>query len=287
MRSRLILRAVTCFLVGIPSSNVFSNDLDDLHHTLVDYFRPQMMLPILVDRGYEVGTVLDSDGITVLQRAKECFRGLKPVEKSVDLPDVIHTSSKAAGLGVRLQNLFNLEGGGALDSNYEIKFTDVKIKTVTAAELLVALDKKVCPALEGILKGVAVGKKNIQPPALIIANVFEGSRKVILKLGAKGNVHAEVDRIRKVIGDANVDLAAAGEGHVVLASKTRTVIAVGLARVPSLMVSKQLGGHPSNADPEILGQEWLDPNTPKGNSAFLTFSKQLPTPKLSNMELEQ
>ena len=61
---------------------------------MVDYFTPQNYVPVLVNRGYTVGDVVEVDGVNFYARALRCFPRLKPPDPvQTALTDVLENSS--------------------------------------------------------------------------------------------------------------------------------------------------------------------------------------------------
>ena len=115
---------------------------------MVDYFTPQNYVPVLVNRGYTVGDVVEVDGVNFYARALRCFPRLKPPDPvQTALTDVLESSSAGVSFGLRLRQIFDSSAGADLVNRIRITFSDVTVVSVARLDLRDALDRQACPEI--------------------------------------------------------------------------------------------------------------------------------------------
>ena len=58
---------------GMGAASAQQYEFNRFRNTLIDYFKGQNYLPVLVNRGYTVGDVINVDGVNFYARALRCF----------------------------------------------------------------------------------------------------------------------------------------------------------------------------------------------------------------------
>jgi len=125
-----------------------SQSLFEIRNALVDYFTPQNYVPVLVNRGYTVGDVVEVDGVNFYARALRCFPRLKPPDPvQTALTDVLESSSAGVSFGLRLRQIFDSSAGADLVNRIRITFSDVTVVSVARLDLRDALDRQACPEI--------------------------------------------------------------------------------------------------------------------------------------------
>ena len=85
--SPVLLLAV--LVAGGPARG--DNSIEAFRETLIDYFQPQGYFPIIVNRGYQIGDIVNVDLVNLYARAGRCFPGLKlPDPVKTSLPDAVN-----------------------------------------------------------------------------------------------------------------------------------------------------------------------------------------------------
>src|SRR5262245_66015947 len=90
MTSKILFVLLTAVVIAVGP--VQANEaFQAFRRVLIDYFEPQGYLPVIVDRGYRIGDVVNIDGVNLYARAVRCFPHLKvPTPVKTSLPDVVH-----------------------------------------------------------------------------------------------------------------------------------------------------------------------------------------------------
>ena len=82
------------------SSSAQPSAFESFRNALVDYFGRLNYVPVLVNRGYTVGDIVQADGVNFYARASRCFPRLKPPEPvQAVLTDVLQTNSAGISFG--------------------------------------------------------------------------------------------------------------------------------------------------------------------------------------------
>src|SRR6516165_12013669 len=128
-RTFAILTAATIW--GSAPSFAEPNPFETFRNALVDYFARLNYVPVLVNRGYTVGDVVEVDGVNFYARALRCFPRLKPPEPvKTALTDVFESSKAGLSFGMRLKQIFDSTAGADLVNRTRIKFSDVTVISV-------------------------------------------------------------------------------------------------------------------------------------------------------------
>jgi hypothetical protein len=73
-----MLAVLAVLVMYSPSqSSAQQNEFERFRNALIDYFKRQNYLPVLVNRGYKVRDVINVDGVNFYARAERCFPKLK------------------------------------------------------------------------------------------------------------------------------------------------------------------------------------------------------------------
>ena len=227
-RAVTILFALTALTIFAPRAGIAQQDeFDRFRNTLIDYFKRQSYFPVLVNRGYAVGDVLNVDGVNFYARAARCFPRLQPPSPvAAALADVVETDSVGMSFGLQLKQLFDSSVGADLARRIRIKFLDVTMSSVALLDLRDALDRQRCPDIAPLIDGTITPVDRNQKPFFVVSEVVYGKREADLQLKAGAGVQAEAERLGRQIGDAHLKMTASADGLVTLTSDVVAPIAV-------------------------------------------------------------
>jgi hypothetical protein len=115
--SRRITLSITLIVavlaLPVPVARAQPDALERFRSALIDYFRRYAYIPVIVDRGYNIGDVIESDGVGIRARAARCFPTLSsPSTVRTSLPDVVETEAAGTSFGLKLRQLVGLESCG-------------------------------------------------------------------------------------------------------------------------------------------------------------------------------
>src|SRR4051794_26302594 len=101
------------------------SSFESFRKALIDYFEPESYLPVIVDRGYSIGDVVNIDGVNLYARAARCFPHLQvPDQVKTSLPGTVYAYDIGMSFGLRLRQLFDSQAGADLKRQVEIRFSD-------------------------------------------------------------------------------------------------------------------------------------------------------------------
>jgi hypothetical protein len=164
---------------GLAQPNAF----DSFRNALVDYFTPLNYVPVLVNRGYTVGDVIEVDGVNFYARTSRCFPRLKPPEPvQTSLTDVLETNSIGMNFGLRLRQIFDSSAGADLVNRIRIKFSDVTVVSVARLDLKDALDRQACPEITPLVDATITAADLNRKPFFVVSEVLSGKRQATLTL---------------------------------------------------------------------------------------------------------
>jgi hypothetical protein len=147
-------------------------EFDRFRNTLIDYFKGQNYFPVLVNRGYAVGDVVNVDGVNFYARAARCFPKLKlPDPVSAELSDVVETDAAGMNFGLRLRSLFDSSTGANLVRRIQLRFTDVTTVSAALLDLREALDRRVCGEVAPLVDGTITAVDRNQQPFFVVSDV--------------------------------------------------------------------------------------------------------------------
>jgi hypothetical protein len=218
-------------------SSAQQNEFERFRNVMIDYFKRQNYLPVLVNRGYKVGDVINVDGVNFYARAERCFPKLKlPDPVPAALSDVVETDAAEMSVGLKLWRLFNSSAGADLVRRIRIKFTDVATVSAALLDLREALDRRVCSEIAPLVDGTVTPVDRNQEPFFVVSDVVYGKRAAELELKAGTDLQASADRLGRQIGDANLKVTASSNGLVTLTSDAIVPIAVRPVTVPKVVL---------------------------------------------------
>jgi hypothetical protein len=203
---------------------------------LIDYFAEQGYLPVIVDRGYQVGDVVNVDGVNLFARAARCFPKLKvPTPVQASMPDVVRIDNAGMSFGLRLRQLFDSGAGADLARRIEIKFTDVTVASVTLLDLRAALDRTACPDIAPLVEGTLVPLQPNQRPFFVVSEVLVGKREARLEFASRADLALKTKELMSQAAMADLAVRATDAGVVTLSSKIAAPIALKPVTVPNVV----------------------------------------------------
>ena len=227
---------------GAGSAPAQPNAFESFRNALIDYFTPQNYVPVLVNRGYTVGDVVEVDGVDFYARAARCFPRLKPPEAvQTALTDVLETDSAGMNFGLWLRQLFDSSVGADLVHQIRIKFSDVTVVSVALLDLKEALDRQACPEIAPLVDATITAVDRNRTPFFVVSEVLSGKRQATLTLLDKANIQAKADRIAKQVANAQVKVEVTAEGLVTLKSDVVMPIAIRPVTIPKVVLVSQFG----------------------------------------------
>ena len=210
---------------------------------LVDYFAEQGYLPVIVDRGYRVGDVVNVDGVNLFARATTCFPKLKvPAPVKSSLPDVVRVDDAGMSFGLRLRQMFDSSVGVDLARRIEIKFTEVSVTSVSLLELRAALDRKACPDIAPLVDGTLAPMQPNERPYFVVSEVLVGQREAKLEFARRADLAVKTQELMRVAATADQPVRASGDGVVNLVSKVAAPIALKPVTVPNVVKVASFAG---------------------------------------------
>jgi len=238
MHPARILAVFAVLVTYSPSqSSAQQNEFERFRNALIDYFKRQSYLPVLVNRGYKVGDVINVDGVNFYARAERCFPKLKlPDPVPAALSDVVETDAAGMSVGLKLWRLFDSSAGADLVRRIRIKFTDVTTVSAALLDLREALDRRVCSEIAPLIDGTVTPVDRNQEPFFVVSDVVFGKREAELELKAGADLQATADRLGRQIGDAKMKVTASSDGLVTLTSDAIVPIAVRPVTVPKIVL---------------------------------------------------
>jgi hypothetical protein len=213
---------------------------------LIDYFKKQNYVPVVVNRGYNVGDVVEADGATFYARSARCFPNLKisqPVPAT--FADVVQTDSAGTTFWFRLAHGFDTDASTELIRRIDIRFADVTIVSTTRLDLLDALDRRSCPDVAPLIDAATTIVDRSKIPFFVVSEVAFGKRTATLRLKAGGNIRAGTQLIVNQVADAALKVDASDEGAVTLTNEMVMPIAMRPITIPKVLPDSGLRGAPS------------------------------------------
>jgi hypothetical protein len=215
---------------------------ESFRNALVDYFASQNYVPVLVNRGYTVGDVVEVDGVNFYARAVRCFPRLKlPEPVQTALTDVLESSSVGMSFGLKLRQIFDSSAGADLVNRIRIKFSDVTVVSVARLDLKDALDRQACPEIAPLVDATVTAVDRHRRPFFVVSEVLSGKRQATLTLADKANLQVKAERIAQQVANAQVKIEVAADGLITLKSDVVMPIALRPVTVPKVVLVKQFG----------------------------------------------
>lgn len=247
----------TALTAGMAATARAEDSFERFRGVLIDYFASQGYLPVLIDRGYQVGDIVNVDGINLYARSARCFPALKvPPPTRAVLADVVNTDSAGMSLGLRLRQIFNSSVGADLARKIQIRFTDVSVSSVALLDLRDALDRRACPEIAPLVDGTLGPLLPGEQPFFVVSEVMSGKREARLEFAARADLAMKTDQIMRQAADAKLSVRASGDGSVTLASDIAGPIALKPVTVPRVvkLTSFQGGVRGGENEPQLRWQ---------------------------------
>jgi hypothetical protein len=266
------------------------NEVARFRNALIDYFLPLNYVPVLVNRGYSVGDVIDVDGVDLFARSVQCFPSLKPPPPSASsLDDALQTDAADLSFGLKLRQIFDSSAGADLQRRFRIMFSDVTVVAVTRMDLKNALDRSACPEIAALVDASVTPLDRNKKPYFVVSEIIYGKREAVLEFGDQANLQAKADRLGREIADASVRLAVSNEGFVTVKSDVVLPIALKPVTVPKVITVADLS-QTRGEEQEQLKWDPLDclPNhtCPQLFAQFADLMK-VSRPRLSQEDLDK
>jgi hypothetical protein len=227
---------------GSAPSFAEPNAFETFRNALVDYFARLNYVPVLVNRGYAVGDVVEIDGVNFYARALRCFPRLKPPEPvPTALTDVFETSAVGLSLGMRLRQLFDSTARADLLNRISMKFSDVTVASVARLDLKEALDRQACPEVAPLVDATVTAVDRNKKPFFVVSEVLSGKRQATLTLADKANLQVKAERIAQQVANAQVKVEVTADGLITLKSDFVMPIALKPVTVPKVVLVSQFG----------------------------------------------
>lgn len=249
------LAVVLALACGAPARA--DESFDRFRSLLIDYFQAQGFFPVLVDRGYRIGDVVNADGINLYARGTRCFPHLVvPRATPTSLADVVSVDTAGMSFSLYLRQIFSSDAGGDLARRIDISFTDVSVRAVTLLDLRDALDRKACPDIVPLIDGTLAPVQPGEQPYFVVSEVLTGKRQAHLEFSAHANLAAKTEKIAQLAASAKLSVQGGTDGTVTLANDTVQPIAIMPVTVPHVVqidaFSKGLRG--GKSVPEVRWQ---------------------------------
>jgi hypothetical protein len=282
----LLAALVTC---SPSQSSAQQDEFGRFRNALIDYFKRQNLIPVIFNRGYTVGDVVNVDGVDFYARAARCFPKLKlPDPVSAALSDVVETDAAGMSMGMKIWHIFDSSAGADLVRRIHIKFTDVTSVSAALLDLREALDRRVCSEIAPLVDGTVTAVNRNQEPFFVVSEVVYGKRETELQLKAGADLQAKAERLGSQIGDANLKMTASSDGLVTLTSDVVVPIAVKPVTVPKVVLVSTF----DLRGPESAQLKWEPVDCSAGHSCAAEFDAfadlvKAYTPKLSAEDLKR
>jgi hypothetical protein len=232
----LIAVAIWGSTPGLAQSNAF----ETFRNALVDYFARLNYVPVLVNRGYTVGDVVEVDGVNFYARALRCFPRLKPPEPvQTALTDVFESSKAGISFGVWLKQIFDSSAGADLLNRIRIEFADVTVVSVARLDLKDALDRRACPEVAPLVDATVTEVDLNRKPFFVVSEVLSGKRQATLTLTDKANLQAKAERIAQQLANTQIKVEVTADGLITLKNDVVMPIALKPVTVPKVVLVSQ------------------------------------------------
>ena len=284
------LGAVLMLVGGADRAASQVNAFESFRNAMIDYFAALNFVPVLVDRGYSIGDVIESDGVNFMARGSQCFPRLRPpAAGATTLPAVVKTDSAGLSFGLKLKQIFDSSAGADLLKNIQLKFDDVTVVSVTRFDLKETLDRGACGDIAALVDATVLPIDRNWKPRFVVSEVLSGKREATLTFADKANIKAKADKITQQIGNAEVAMQVGTDGAVTLRSNQRSVIALKPVTVPKVVLVSQLKGLRAPGDAELKWDPLECASAEACKQLFETFVDLLKqsAPTLDHAELER
>ena len=242
MIAKLLLAPLLAIIIAVGPAHG-QDSFQAFRQTLIDYFEPQGYLPVIVDRGYRIGDVVNIDGVNLYARAGRCFPHLKqPAGVKISLPDVVHAFDIGMSFGLRLIKLFNSSAGGDLVRRVEIRFTDITATSVPLLDLRDALDRAACPDIAPLVDGTLLSIAPGDTTFFVVSELLIGKREAKLEFATRADLEIKTKEIVRQAGDASLNVRGSNDGSVTLRSEIASSIAMKPVTIPKIVTVRSFEG---------------------------------------------
>lgn len=253
---------------------------------LIDYFGEQGYLPVIVDRGYKIGDVVNNDGVNLYARGERCFPNIKtPTAIEASLPGIVHVEDAGMNFGLMLRRLFDSRIGSDLTRRIEIKFSDVKITSVTLLDLRDAYDRAACPDIAPLIEGTLGPSDKNTPPYFVVSEIVSGKREARLEFATHANLAIKTQELTKEAGSAELAVQAKGDGSISLIGKKTAPIALKPVTVPNVVMIASFQDDFRNWEQGPQQVEWKPVDCPEDQDCWNEFGDFAEQIKATPIEL--
>ena len=134
--------------------------------------------------------------------------------------------------GLRLRRLFDSGAGLDLDRDIRIHFENVTVVTSTLSELRRRYSRAACPEIAPLLDGSPVARAPGQHPFFVVSAIMYGKHSALVRGEAGAKIQADVAKIVRSVGGAELRIEARGTDSVSLTSSVTLPIALRPVTVP-------------------------------------------------------
>lgn len=279
----------TAVIASAPARG--DSSFESFRRALIDYFEPESYLPVIVDRGYSIGDVVNIDGVNLYARAARCFPHLQvPDQVKTSLPGTVYAYDIGMSFGLRLRQLFDSQAGADLKRQVEIRFSDVHSVSVALLDLRDALDRAVCPAIVPLIDGTLEALRPGQKSFFIVSELLIGKSEARLQFATNADLELKTKNIVRQIGYADLSVRAANEGGVVLKNEIAAPIAIKPVTVPKVVTLYSFNGVRGYEEEQKL--RWVPVKCEGAETCIRDFNPffdlvRAAVPSLSNDEIDR
>jgi hypothetical protein len=285
LRSMYTLGIAVFLAVGIAPETrgqAAASPYQTFRKVLVEYFRPQLLIPVMTPRGEQVGHVYDSSDLRLLADASNCFPTLKPrPPEKTTFPVALITADANLALALGVPSIGSANAAFNTVRTVQIGFEDVRVSLATVATLRQSfLKKTACPDLTPIIEGKYVKTPAASPP-LVVAEVYTGKRRVTFTTAPSGSASLNVADLKSLISKIGLKISveatakAAGSQQFTLISDEALPIAIRPAFIARQFVGTSMSGE--NEKLRMEGVTWEALEAEPSEAQLEAFGKLLDT----------
>lgn len=155
-------------------------NISEHYASLFSLFRQEGLLPVLVNRGQQVGWVFDTESLRYIDKGG-CFPKLPVPAPQPQISKILTLNSKGADINASLGLAKNSISGELSQTRVvKVDFTEIEVVFVTDKELRKAFNKKECPELSPAIENSA--SKTSQPNRyLIVGEIWFAKPRVLVQ----------------------------------------------------------------------------------------------------------
>ena len=283
-----LLIAVSAVLVTGPARS--ENSFQAFRNALIDYFMPQGFLPVIVDRGYRIGDVVNTDGVNLYARGERCFPKLEvPSPVATSLPDSVYAYDIGMSFGLRLRQLFDSDAGAESKRQVELQFKDVRTVSVSLLDLRDALDRRACPQIIPLIDGTVESMESRESAFFVVSELLMGKVEARLQFATNADLELKTKQVAQKVARVNLRVGVDNKGSVVLKSDIAGPIAMKPVTVPKLVTVASFKNLRGTEEEEK--REWLPVKCQEADGCardFSTFADKVraAVPLLAEQELD-